>query len=223
MENSMITRKSSRGFTLVELSIVLVIIGLIIGGVLTGQQIIQNARINNAVNGIQAYQAQFQTYAQNYGTLPGDDPSALTRFPSLGQSANAANGNNDGKVGTAVSFDTTATTGTATESLSVWAHLRAAGLVKNQVTSGSTAIQPPNPFGGIYGFQNGAFGVFTTTSLCMDKVTSGAAQAIDARLDDGTSNAGTIQATVYTEAGKSDAAPTTSYNDSNIYTLCIRM
>ncbi|MGL1218102.1 prepilin-type N-terminal cleavage/methylation domain-containing protein, partial [Vibrio parahaemolyticus] len=61
-----------RAFTLVELSIVLVIIGLIIGGVLTGQQIIQNARITNALNGIQAYQAQFQTYVQNYGVLPGD-------------------------------------------------------------------------------------------------------------------------------------------------------
>lgn len=216
-------RAARKGFTLVELSIVLVIIGLIIGGVLTGQQIIQNARINNAVNGIQAYQAQFQTYAQNYGALPGDDPSALTRFPSLAQAGNVPNGNNDGRIGTATSFDTTSTTGAAAESLAIWAHLRAAGLVKNQVTGGTTAIQPPNPFGGIFGFQNGAFGVFTTTALCMDKVTAGAAQAIDARLDDGTSNAGAIQSTVYTGVGASDAAPTTTYSDDNTYTVCVRM
>lgn len=217
------TNASRRAFTLVELSIVLVIIGLIIGGVLTGQQIIQNARITNAVNGIQAYQAQFQTYAQNFGALPGDDSSALTRFPSLATSDPNAKGKSNGQIGTASSFDTAETTGDAAESRYVWAHLRAAGLVKNQVTGGSTAVQPPNPFGGVYGFQNGAFGgVFTTTSLCLDRVTAGAAQAIDARLDDGTSNAGTIQATVYTGTGSSANEPTESYSDGNTYTLCVR-
>jgi len=77
-------RNKSRkaGFTLVELSIVLVIIGLIIGGVLTGKQIMLNAQVTNAVNAIQAYEAQFQTYVQNYGAMPGDDRSATTRFSS---------------------------------------------------------------------------------------------------------------------------------------------
>lgn len=223
MQHPLRTARARRAFTLVELSIVLVIIGLIIGGVLTGQQIIQNARINNAVNGIQAYQAQYQTYAQNYGSPPGDDPSALTRFPSLTQISNVSNGNGDGVIGTSTSFDTTSTTGTAAESLSIWAHLRAAGLVKNQVTNGTTAIQPPNPFGGIYGFQNGAFGVFTTTVLCMNKVAAGAAQAIDARLDDGAPDAGSIQGTVYTGVGKSDAAPATTYSNDNTYTVCVKM
>lgn len=216
--------RNVKGFTLVELSIVLVIIGLIIGGVLTGQQIIQNARITNGINNIQAYQAQFQTYAQNYGALPGDDPSASTRFSSLSDVKTAVNGNNDGKVGTASSFDTADTTVPAGESRLAWAHLRAAGLVKNQVTSGSTAVQPPNPFGGVYGFQNGAFnGAFTTTALCFDKVTSGAAQAIDSRIDDGNSNAGAIQATTYTGTGSSANAVTDTYTDGQTYTLCVRM
>ncbi len=215
--------RDRNGFTLVELSIVLVIIGLIIGGVLTGQQIIQNARITNAINNIQAYQAQFQTYAQNNGALPGDDPSASTRFPSLSSDTETVNGNNDGKVGTGSSFDVADTTGKAGESRLVWAHLRAAGLVKNQVTDGSTAVQPPNPFGGVYGFQDGAFGtVFTTTTLCFDKVPSGAAQAIDARIDDGTSNAGAIQAAIY-GTGSSAAEVVSAYSDTKTYTLCVRM
>ncbi len=216
----------SRGFTLVELSIVLVIIGLIIGGVLTGQQIIQNARITNAVNAIQAYQAQFQTYAQNYGALPGDDPSATTRFPnaSIGGSGDG-NGNGDGLVGSGSSFDTSSFSTPGGESRLLWAHLRAAGLVKNQVTAGTTAVQPPNPFGGVYGFQNGAFsGAFTTTVLCLSKLPANAAQAIDARIDDGTSNAGTIQASTETGSGSgSSGTVTTAYIDGQTYTLCVRM
>jgi prepilin-type N-terminal cleavage/methylation domain-containing protein len=217
-------KKTESGFTLVELSIVLVIIGLIIGGVLTGRQIILNARITNAVNGIQAYQAQFQTYQQNNGALPGDDPSALTRFPALADYSDVANGNNNGRVGTSSSYDTADTTGEAAESRNLWAHLRAAGLVTNQVTGGTTAVQPTNPFGGVYGFQNGAFGnIFTTTTLCLSKVTSGAAQAIDSRLDDGASDAGAIQASEYTAAGSSSEAPVTSYSDDKTYNLCVRM
>lgn len=216
------------GFTLVELSIVLVIIGLIIGGVLTGQQIIQNARITNAVNAIQAFQAQFQTYAQNYGALPGDDANAETRFPSatLGGSNLGGNGDGNGIVGTDASFDVAATQTAklAGESLLVWAHLRAAGLVKNQMNGNSTAVQPPNPFNGIYGFQNGAFaGVFTTTVLCLNQVPAAAAQAIDARLDDGLSDAGTVQATTISGAGSGGGAVAANYGVGQNYSLCVRM
>src|ERR1700742_597402 len=97
--------RTQRAFTLVELSIVLVIIGLIIGGVLTGQQVIQNARITNATNAIQSFQAQFQTYQQNYGALPGDDNSAATRFTGT---TGVANGNGDGSLNG--NFDSTNTT-----------------------------------------------------------------------------------------------------------------
>src|SRR5271156_1769333 len=111
----MLNKKRNAGFTLVELSIVLVIIGLIIGGVLTGRQIMQNAEITNALNAIQAFDAQFQTYTQNYGVLPGDDP--------------AANGNGDGTL--QGSFDSVTATD---ESRLAWADLRAADLVKDQVS-----------------------------------------------------------------------------------------
>lgn len=208
-----------RGFTLVELSIVLVIIGLLIGGVLTGQQIIRNARITNAVSGIQAYQAQFQTYAQNYGALPGDDAAAKARFSALSSSVCSGTGCGDGKLGTNSSYNAASdATGAAAESRYVWAQLRAAGLVKNQIVNNSTAVQPANPFGGIYGFQNGSSdGVFTTTVLCLDQVPADAAQAIDARLDDGVKNAGAMQSI----SGGSDSD--TTYVDGQTYTLCIRM
>jgi prepilin-type N-terminal cleavage/methylation domain-containing protein len=208
---------SSRGFTLIELSIVLVIIGLIIGGVLTGQQIIQNARATNVINALQSYQAQFQTYTQNYGFMPGDDSGAAARFTSSSLSGNTSVGNGNGNGVIQVG-----------EELLVWAHLRAAGLVKNQVdkaNSSTTAVRPPNPFNGVYNFQNGAFtNGFTTTVLCMNNVPAQAAITIDTKLDDGESNAGAIMASDDNAMPPRDASAVASqYVDGSLYTLCIRL
>ncbi len=207
------TRRS--GFTLVELSIVLVIIGLIIGGVLTGRQIMQNAEVTNAINAIQAYEAQFQTYTQNYGAIPGNDATAQARFPTAGI---PADGSGSGTLtGT---FDSVTANA---ETLLLWADLRAAGLVKG---AGSNTAQPVNPFGGIYGFQHGAFnGVFTGNVLCLNGVPGDAAMAIDSRLDDGVSNTGAIQAMVSTgTVGEATSgAVTATYVSGNTYTMCVQM
>ena len=200
-------RSRQSGFTLVELSIVLVIIGLIIGGVLTGQQIMQNARATNAINGIQAYQAQFQTYTQNYGVLPGDDKDADERFSNL--------------TGTTVVGDGNGKIDSASERTLAWTHLQAAGLVKN-----NTADEPANPFSGTFSFHNGAFNsAFTTTTLCLDQVPAYAAQVIDSKLDDGVGDSGSIRAIAYSSTAdieKTDAKITT-YSDEQTYILCTRM
>ncbi len=209
---------STAGFTLVELSIVLVIIGLIIGGVLSGRQIMLNAQITNAVNAIQAYEAQFQTYVQNYGAMPGDDAQATERFPSadIPAATESANGTLDG------TFDSSSNTA---ETRLLWADLRAAGLVKG---AGSDVSQPTNPFGGIYGFQHGAFdgtGAFTSNVICLSDVPGDAAMSIDSRLDDGISDTGSVSAMVSTgTAGESvDGAPAASYDASKSYTMCAKM
>jgi prepilin-type N-terminal cleavage/methylation domain-containing protein len=197
-------KRSQRGFTLVEIAIVLVIIGLIVGGVLTAQQVSQNAKITNAVQGIKSYQAAVQTYNQNYGALPGDDLQAKTRLqPTPPDVAGGTRGNGviDG------AYDNTA----SAESQLFWNHLRLAGLIK-----GSGVGLPSNPFSGIFGVQNNAFeGAMTGNVLCLNQVSGSAATAIDQQLDDGLPDAGILRASTAI-----NAAPATSYNSTTTYVLC---
>jgi len=197
------------GFTLVELSIVLVIIGLIIGGVLSGKQIMLNAQITNTVNAIQAYEAQFQTYKQNYGAMPGDDANATKHFSSAGIPA-------DGDGSNKIDGDFNSTTDKA-ETRLLWADLRAAGLVKG---SGSNQSQPTTPFGGVYGFQLGAFnGTFTTNVLCLSDVPGDAAMSIDSRLDDGVRNTGSVMA----NGSVTTAVDGAAYDAAQTYVMCAKL
>jgi len=62
-----------RGFTLVEMAIVLVIIGLLLGAVLRGSQLIRNARVKSLANDLRGYYAAVYTYMDKNGKLPGDN------------------------------------------------------------------------------------------------------------------------------------------------------
>ena len=74
------------GFTLVELSIVLVIIGLIIGGVLVGRDLITAATVRAQIAQIEKYQTAVNTFRGKYGYLPGDIPDpAVTQFGGAGR------------------------------------------------------------------------------------------------------------------------------------------
>ena len=166
------------GFTLVELSIVLVIIGLIIGGVLSGQQIMQNARVTNAINAIQAYEAQFQTYAQNYGVIPGDDHTATTRFPlTNNQSITVGNGDGNGVLNAGQAFD----------SITLTDETRFGMVRSSRCRLGKKSGQwhrffwstCRTPSMGFMDFKPALFnGVFTTTVLCLNNVPAAAAQAL---------------------------------------------
>ncbi len=66
------------GFTLIELSIVLVIIGLLVGGVLVGQDLIKAAEIRSQIQQVEKYNSAVNTFRVKYNAIPGDiaEPNA---------------------------------------------------------------------------------------------------------------------------------------------------
>ena len=123
------------GFTLVEIAIVLVIIGLLLGGILKGQEMITQAKIKNIINDFNGVTAAVNSYQDRYRAMPGDDGTAGTRWTTQG----AVSGNGDGILG--VGAGTTCrynavVTGTpvaAQECNLFWWHLRLAGFVPGAV------------------------------------------------------------------------------------------
>ena len=71
--------KQQAGFTLVEIAIVLVIIGLLLGGILKGQEMITQAKIKNIVNDLNGMSAAIYSYQDRYRALPGDELDATTK------------------------------------------------------------------------------------------------------------------------------------------------
>ena len=88
-------KRTQRGFTLVEIAIVLVIIGLLLGGILKGQEMITQAKIKNIVADFSGVSAAYYGYQDRYRAIPGDDPNAATRWS--GATAGGGNGQVAGK------------------------------------------------------------------------------------------------------------------------------
>ena len=142
------------GFTLIEMSIVLVIIGLIIGAVLVGQDLISAARVRAQISQIEKYQTAVNTFKGKYGYLPGDIPNAIAiqfGFAARGSFLGEGDGN-----GTIQGIPTGPNNSFALgfcqaggEPLLFWADLGQAGLIDNQLTSdagyANTKVSTSNP------------------------------------------------------------------------------
>src|SRR3979411_2090741 len=83
------------GFTLVEIAIVLVIIGLLLGGILKGQEMITQAKIKNVMSDFSGISAAYHGYQDRYRAIPGDDPGAGGRWTTAPA---AVSGDGDGQV-----------------------------------------------------------------------------------------------------------------------------
>jgi len=216
-------KKAQSGFTLVEIAIVLVIIGLLLGGVLKGQEMIENAKIKNAVNDMNGVTAAYNSYIDRFRRLPGDDGPIATLTARGGPWANVtAGGNNDGRI--AITQANTFTAGG--EALAFWQALKAAGFISGNPADIGVAALPRNAFNALTGVGTGVTPATGTAvfSVCLSQVPGKAARAIDTQFDDGLPNQGSVLATLGA-AGVNTApgAAAAAYSDANQYTVCKAM
>lgn len=111
----------NKGFTLAELSIVILIIGLLLGGVALGNSLIDSAKVKSSIVDLGTYRGAVRSFFDKYNGLPGDFLVATTFWST------ATNGNGDMTI-------------TGAETLQAWNHLFNAGFVTKNYTAGITSV-----------------------------------------------------------------------------------
>ncbi|MCC7081604.1 MAG: prepilin-type N-terminal cleavage/methylation domain-containing protein [Burkholderiales bacterium] len=131
-------RSHQRGFTLIEIAIVLVIIGLLLGGVLKGQELITSARVRNLIAQQDGIKAAFFGFQDRFRSMPGDYASASTtlKCPS---GTTCLNGNGNGII---EDNATPVASSEVHEEILTWMHLSSAGFLNGSYEMAAAATIP---------------------------------------------------------------------------------
>ncbi len=205
--------KKQAGFTLIELAIVLVIIGLLLGGVLRGQELINSARVKNLTRDFQNTQVYLYTYQDRFRAIPGDDAQVVNHVNGT-PAGNGTLGNAriEGEWDSAIANN---------ESFLFWQHVRLANLAPGNPALGATntngaplGIQSlGNGFTEINTLVNGSFAICSGGILGRDVL------QIDTTLDDGLPDTGSVQAN--RAAGPADTLAILNANPAVQFTVCM--
>jgi prepilin-type N-terminal cleavage/methylation domain-containing protein len=192
----------TRGFTLVELAIVLVVIGIIVGAILKGQELIFYAKVKRFASQVKELQTAIYTYYDRYGYLPGDDPKANLRWI-----VGAGDGNG------MISFSPFSPCDE--EECLVWQHLRFAGLISGDPNdTNPTTMAPQHPWGGYIYIASGNFLVgsinYRGSWIVLSRFPGDVARVLDRLLDDGKCDSGYMISQLWYVCNGSDY-------DSNFY------
>jgi len=212
--------KKQGGFTLVEIAIVLVIIGLLLAGVLKGQEMIENGRVKSAATDLNGVAAAYNSYLDRYKAVPGDDGPTATIQARGASWALMTGGDANGVIVAAANATFTG----AGESGLFFRHLRAAGYLTGDPALIGVNALPLNAWGGRTGIVNVASiqgrPAVARLLVCTGNVPGKSASALDVQLDDRLPNTGNLRA----NAGANNTAPAVAapaaYTEDQVYTVC---
>jgi prepilin-type N-terminal cleavage/methylation domain-containing protein len=129
------TQRAPRGFTLIEVAIVLVVIGLLLGGVLKGQELITAARVRNIIKQQDDIKTAYYGFVDRFRLPPGDYNAATAHIPNISTAAcNGGNGDANAKVET-----------TNNENTLLWEHLSKSGFLNGSYTCAATVSPQTTP------------------------------------------------------------------------------
>ena len=198
--------RKQTGFTLIEIAIVLVIVGLLLGGVLKGQELIQSARVRNLASQQDGIKAAFFGFQDRFRAIPGDYALAtanITGGSTAAACGTSGNGNADGQI-------------LASEAILAWDHLSHAGFISGSytcvdATTITAATTPVNVYGsfvqiifdnawGLVAAGTNRHNVKTGPSIPVSVIAE-----LDRKIDDGLPYAGSFQFSLTATGG--NAAP----------------
>ncbi|MDD5298270.1 MAG: prepilin-type N-terminal cleavage/methylation domain-containing protein [Rhodocyclaceae bacterium] len=216
-------KRKQTGFTLVELAIVLVIIGLLLAGILKGQELINSGKVKNLGADFRNVTTAYYGYMDKFRAIPGDDANVTTHLGATavaGSGGTLGNGAIEGNWNAAISDATK-----PPESEAFWQHVRLAGLLAGSTTvANDSTYLPTNAEGGRLGITTtnpdktasstfkGAFYV------CSGGVNGKMAKQLDATMDDGAGDKGSVRVFPSTLADTAD--PVADPLDATSYVVC---
>ncbi|HEY9193315.1 MAG TPA: prepilin-type N-terminal cleavage/methylation domain-containing protein [Methyloversatilis sp.] len=233
-------KANQQGFTLVEIAIVLVIIGLLLGGVLKGQELINSAKAKSLVNDFRTISTAIYAYQDRFRFMPGDDPAANQHVGGELASTPSGDPHGNGRIGGNWNSSTT-----TDESFLVWQHLRLANLLTGTTSTSDTAnyfprnadngrigitgTAPITPATSASGSSTGSESLPMTGAffLCSDGISARLARQVDSTMDDGNTQTGNVRAMQQVDGQGAATGTATNITaqvesgTSSLYTVCV--
>ncbi len=234
-------KANQQGFTLVEIAIVLVIIGLLLGGVLKGQELSNSAKAKSLVNDFRTISTAIYAYQDRFRFMPGDDPAANQHVGGDLASTPSTDPHGNGRIG----GNWNSTTATD-EAFLVWQHLRLANLLTGTTTTSDTAnyfprnadngrigitgtapITPATNASGSPGTGSASLPMTGAFFICSDGISARLARQVDSTMDDGNTQTGNVRAMAQTDGAgaatgtATDITPAVEANVASLYTVCV--